>query len=89
METMTEANGAEVTDVGATGTPVTIDQIMAAHDRFVNDDTAERLQDKRDELIRQALRQGMTKAELHRKMGLSEAHLGRIEKGRTTGRRPE
>jgi ribosome-binding protein aMBF1 (putative translation factor) len=85
METMTEAQEpAEVT-----GTPVTIEMIMAAHDRFVRDDTAERLQDQRDELIRQAIRQGMSKAELHRKLPLSEAHLGRIEKGRTTGRRPE
>lgn len=88
---MTEANGtgAEVTPAAgealAAGS-VTLDMIAAAHEKLITDDTEERLRDERNELIRRALREGMTKAEIHRRIGVSEAHIGRIEQGRTTGR---
>ena len=85
----TNGTGAEVTPAAgddiAAGS-VTLDMIAAAHDRLMTDDTEERLRQERNELIQRALREGMTKAEIHRRIGVSEAHIGRIEQGRTTGR---
>lgn len=66
--------------------PVSLAELRRAQKKVRDADAAPRLRrDERDDLIRAALAQGMTKAELHRELGISEQHLGRIEQGRTSG----
>ncbi len=66
--------------------PVTLSELKRSQKKVRDADAAPRLRrDERDELIRRALASGWTKAELHRELGISEQHLGRIEQGRTSG----
>lgn len=72
------AAGVDAPDDGAT---VTLRQVMAAV-RAASNETMEERRAARDALIRQALAAGlMSQAEMHRRTGLSEQHIGRIAKG--------
>jgi hypothetical protein len=87
METMETGRHGGVTEPGG---PVTLAQILAKQrDISAAERRPSELRAERDDLIRAALRAGVTtKAELHRETGISEQHLGRIEQGRTSGARP-
>jgi hypothetical protein len=69
--------------------PVSLADVLAAQEEVRLADAAPgEKRAERDALIRAALAAGTTtKAELARETGISEQHLGRIEKGRTSGAR--
>lgn len=73
-----------------TGRPITLASLLAAQRRVEKAEAATpQRRAERDDMIRAALAAGITtKAELHRELGISEQHLGRIEQGRTSGAIP-
>lgn len=61
--------------------PVSLAKVMAAV-RAASPEAVEEKRRRRDRLIRDALAAGLaSQAEMHRKTGLSEQHIGRIAKG--------